>query len=131
MKIKKPNYFKEKNGSLTSLSLKKNFPIKCKRIFFLYTKKNDIRGKHAHKKCSQYIFPLIGTMQLKLISKKGVKKKILKQKNLTGYLLKPFTWVEIKFLSKHNLAMVICDKEYDSKDYIRNFIDFKKKIKIN
>lgn len=128
MKISKPIYIREVNGCLTSFSLKKNFPIKCKRIFFLEAKKNDVRGNHAHKKCSQYIFPLVGKFELNLISKKNRKKKILEKNKFIGCLIKPLTWVNIKFLSKYNIALIICDKEYDSKDYIRNFVKFKKII---
>ena len=39
-------------GKLIPFTFDRRFPIKIKRIFFLYGKKNKIRGEHAHKKCS-------------------------------------------------------------------------------
>ena len=54
IKIKFKGY-KKKSGTLVPFSLKKNFPIKVKRIFLINGKKNFIRGDHAHKKCSQFL----------------------------------------------------------------------------
>ena len=51
------------------------FPMKVKRIFFIYGKNNKIRGEHAHKKCSQFFIPLFGKMILN-IETPNIKKKI-------------------------------------------------------
>ena len=52
--------FSKSSGRLIPLSFNKKFPIKVKRIFFLYGKKNKIRGEHAHKKCSQFFVRIHG-----------------------------------------------------------------------
>ena len=61
-KIKIKN-FKKKSGSLIAFSMKKSLPFKIKRIFIIKGKKNFIRGDHAHKKCSQFLYPLVGKTQ--------------------------------------------------------------------
>ena len=48
--------------------------MKVKRIFFLYGKKNKIRGEHAHKKCSQFFYPILGKIKIN-VEYKNIKKK--------------------------------------------------------
>ena len=121
--------FKKKSGTLVPFSLKKNFPIKVKRIFIINGKKNFIRGDHAHKKCSQFLFPLLGKIKIDCTSRKGRKSIILDFKKKEGYLLKPKTWCKIKFLTKNAILMVACDMEYKFNDYIEKYKDFLKIIK--
>ena len=118
--------FKKKSGTLIAFSLKKSFPINVKRIFIINGKKNFIRGDHAHKKCSQFLFPVLGKIKIECISKKEKKSIILDFKKKEGYLLKPMTWCKIKFLTKNAILMVVCDKEYEFEDYIEKFDDFLK-----
>ena len=69
-KIKIKN-FKKKSGSLIPFSIKKSLPFKIKRIFIIKGKKNFIRGDHAHKKCSQFLYPLVGKIKIYCITKKN------------------------------------------------------------
>jgi|TARA_B110000211_G_C14074959_1_gene551613 dTDP-4-dehydrorhamnose 3,5-epimerase-like enzyme len=121
--------FKKKSGTLIAFSLKKSFPINVKRIFIINGKKNFIRGDHAHKKCSQFLFPVLGKIKIECISKKEKKSIILDFKKKEGYLLKPKTWCKIKFLTKNAVLMVACDMEYEFNDYIEKYQDFLKIIK--
>ena len=120
--------FQKKSGTLIPISFKKNIPFKVKRIFFILGKKNFIRGDHAHKKCSQFLIPILGKINVSIENKNGIIKKNLDHKKKEGYLLKPLTWCKIKFLSKNSILMVACDMEYDFKDYIEKYKDFKKQI---
>ncbi len=122
--------FRKKSGTLIPFSYKKDFPIKSKRVFFISGKKNFIRGDHAHKKCSQYLIPLLGKIQITLINKKGKRVFNLNANNSYGYLVKPKSWLKIKFLTKYSILMVVCDMEYKFDDYIEKFDDFKKILKI-
>ena len=100
-----------------------------KRIFFLISKNNCIRGKHAHKKCSQLFCLVSGMVILKIHDRKKNIKKIKLNSPKNYFLLKPNNWLEIE-LKKNSKLMVICDYDYDEKDYIRkydNFLNIKKK----
>ena len=128
MKIKKTKIksFKNLTGKLIPFTFNNRFPIKAKRIFYIFGKKNKIRGEHAHRKCSQFLFPLLGNFELTILSKKENKKFIMYSKKKFGFLIKPKTWLKIKFLSKSSVLMVVCDKNYDFKDYIEDLKEFKK-----
>lgn len=129
MKKIKFKEFKKKSGTLTPFSLKKDFPINVKRIFIINGNKNFVRGDHAHKRCSQFLFPVLGKIRVSCVSKKGRKKVILDSKKKEGYLLEPKTWCKIKFLTKNAILLVACDMEYKFEDYIENYSDFLKIIK--
>jgi hypothetical protein len=98
--------------------------LKFKRIFFLSTNKKTVRGRHAHKKCTQVFFCLKGSYRLNLIKNNGMKKDIIMNTKKKIQLIKPFTWVTI-YLNKNSICGVLCDRYYDEKDYIRNFKEFK------
>lgn len=129
MKKTKFKVFKKKSGILIPFSLKRNFPIKIKRIFIIKGKKNFTRGDHAHKKCSQFVYPILGKIKINYINKKEEKELILDHNKNEGYLLKPKTWCKIKFLTKNSILLVACDMEYKFSDYIENYSDFLKIIK--
>ena len=121
--------FKKKSGTLIPFSINKSFPIKVKRIFIINGKKNFIRGDHAHKKCSQFLFPILGKIKIEFISKSNNGSIILDYSKKEGYLLKPKTWCKIKFLTTNAILLVACDMEYDFKDYIEKYSQFLKIIR--
>jgi len=128
----KKNYFKKfkkKSGTLVPFSLKKDIPFKTKRIFIIYGNKNFIRGNHAHKKCSQFLVPIYGSMNVEYENKSYKIKKNFNYLKKQGLLLKPKTWCKIKFNTDNSILMVFCDREYEYDDYIGKYNDFLKIIK--
>ena len=123
---KKIKTYKKKSGTLLPFSFKEDLPFKTKRVFVICGKKGFIRAKHAHLKCSQYIVPVTGKIELECENKKKKTKILLKNKNKEGYLLKPITWCKIKFLTDNSVIMVFCDMEYKYVDYINKYKDFLK-----
>ena len=117
--------FKNISGELFPITFDNTFPIKVKRIFFIYGKKKYKRRYHAHKKCSQVFYPLFGKVQVTIQSKNINKKNIiLDYKKNKAMLVSPKTWCDIKFLSKNSIILVLCDYKYDYSDYIESYEDF-------
>ena len=129
MNIKKYEVLIDKRGALLPISLKKNLPFKTKRIFIIYGKKKYYRGQHAHFKCSQFLLPIKGSVTIEYEFSGKKFKKLLSFKKKNYLLLKPKSWATIKFHSDKSMLMVFCDREYEYKDYIRNYKDFLKVIK--
>ena len=123
--------FKKNSGTLIPISLKKQIPFKTKRIFLIYGNKDFVRGPHAHKKCSQFLLPVLGKIELTYVNKILNKKVILDSSKKKGILLKPLTWCKLSFITKNAVIMVFCDREYEFKDYIEKYEDFLKIIKKN
>ena len=121
--------YTKKSGHLVPISFKKDVPFKPKRIFLIYGKKNFVRGDHAHKKCSQFLFPVLGKIKVHYVSKRKKGSIILDHSKIEGYLLKPLTWCKIKFLTQNAILLVACDMEYEFSDYIESYSEFLKIIK--
>ena len=120
--------YKKKSGTLVPFSLVKNVPFKIKRIFIIYGNKNFTRGNHAHYKCSQFLIPIYGSMDIEYENLSIKKREKINYKKRRGFLLKPKTWCKIKFNSNNSILMVFCDREYEFKDYIEKYRDFLKII---
>ena len=121
--------FSKSTGKLIPINFNKQLPIKVKRIFFLYGKKNKIRGEHAHKKCSQFFIPIHGKVILNIKTPKTKKKIILNHSSKTGILVPPKYWCGAKFIGKNSILMVACDQYYDFNDYLETFDEYKKYLK--
>ena len=129
MKTYKFQKYKKKSGTLVPFSLKKDIPFKTKRIFMIYGNKNFIRGNHAHYKCSQFLVPIYGSMEVHFEDNMTKTIKIINYKKKQGLLLKPKTWCKIRFMTNHSILMVFCDREYEYKDYIEKYKNFLKIVK--
>ena len=116
--------FKNISGELLPITFDESFPIKVKRIFFIYGKKKYKRGDHAHKKCSQVFLPLFGKAEITIQSKKIKKSIILDYQKNKAMLVSPKTWCHVKFLTKNSIVLVLCDYKYNFNDYIESYEDF-------
>tara|TARA_B100001971_G_C17888777_1_gene381911 strand:- start:397 stop:627 length:231 start_codon:yes stop_codon:yes gene_type:complete len=72
---------------------------------------------------------ITGKVEVAYQTKKKKSKVIINNKIKKGFLSKPFTWLEIKFLTNNCILMVFCDMEYKYSDYIVNYKKFLKLIK--
>ena len=115
-----------KTGKLIPISFNKQFPIQVKRVFFLYGKKNKIRGDHAHKKCSQFFFLISGKIILDIKTLSVKKKILLTHSSKIAVLVPPKYWCSVKFVNKNSILMVACDQYYNCNDYLVTFDDYKK-----
>ena len=124
--------FTKQSGKLLPITFNNKFPIKVKRIFVIYGKKNYIRGDHAHKKCTQVFFPIMGKIKISMKYKKTEKSIGLSHKGSKALLVPPRIWSRVEFLKNNSAVLVLTDYEYDFKDYIetyKEFIAFQKKNK--
>jgi dTDP-4-dehydrorhamnose 3,5-epimerase-like enzyme len=124
--------FTKRSGKLLPMTFNNKFPIKVKRIFIIYGKKNHIRGDHAHKNCSQVFFPIIGKIKINIKYKKTKKSINLNNNDSRALLVPPRIWTGIEFLKNNSVVLVLADREYDFKDYIetyKEFIAFQKRNK--
>tara|TARA_B110001450_G_C17655732_1_gene495160 strand:+ start:1846 stop:2244 length:399 start_codon:yes stop_codon:yes gene_type:complete len=129
IKIIKFKKFRDKSGDLVPYysNLIGKFPFINKRIFLVYGKKNHKRSDHAHKICKQLLVCVNGSIKVVINKKKNF---LLSAKKSEGLLIPKLNWSEIFFTKKNSILMVFCDKQYSSKEYIRNykvFLTLKKK----
>ena len=124
--------FTKPSGKLLPITFNSKFPIKVKRMFFIYGKKKYKRGDHAHKKCSQVFIPINGKIKINMKYRKTEKNVLLSANRSRSLFVPPKIWSSVEFLNSNSLVLVLTDYEYDFKDYIetyKEFIEFQKKNK--
>ena len=126
IKVFKLKSYKNKSGKLVPINFNREFPIKVKRIFYIFGKKNHYRGDHAHKKCKQLFIPISGSISLVMKSNDKEKIVTLNSKNDKAILVSNLVWCRLKFLTKNAIVMVACDRKYEFNDYIEKYKNFKK-----
>lgn len=115
-------------GALVVIQQIKDIPFEIKRIYYMYnTKKDVIRGCHAHKNLEQVLICINGSC--KILLDNGIEKEtvVLDKKNL-GLYIRSNTWREMFQFSKDAVLLVLASDYYDEKDYIRNYDEFLKFI---
>ena len=117
--------FEEDNGELSVFE--QNFdaiPFLIKRIFNVRSEINSIRGKHAHRLCSQLLICSNGSIEVFCDDSVDQKVFLLDKPNI-GLLVPPGIWAEQKYIQKNSSMTVICDRLYEPEDYISDYDNFK------
>ena len=124
---------KSRNGNLTPLESGNEIPFKIKRVFYLYDiPGGEDRGAHSHKKCHQIIIAASGSFDVMLDD--GVNRKTVNlNRPFYGLHIPPGIWAAERSFSSGAICLVLASENYDEKDYIRKYNEFKKlkNIKIN
>ena len=125
--------FIKPSGKLLPITFNNKFPIRVKRMFFIYGRKKYKRGDHAHKKCSQVFIPIKGRIKINIKYGKTEKSVLLNANRTRSLFVPPKIWSSVEFLNSHSLVLVLTDYVYDFKDYIETyeeFVEFQKKNKL-
>ena len=126
MKLKIFNQKKiiHKNGQIVVFQKSKKINFNIKRVFVVNSNKNQIRGKHAHKKCLQLLNCVNGSVEINYETKSGYKSKLILSKSNQYIIIPNYTWSVQKYLKNNSILLVICDQKYNEADYIRDYKSF-------
>jgi len=107
-------------------------PFNPKRLFTVSSvQSSSTRGRHAHRVCRQLIACISGEIELICIYGENYEEKIF---HLTpasnAVLIEPGVWAEQTYKTSDSVAIVFCSHKYDEADYIREYEEFKRYIKI-
>jgi dTDP-4-dehydrorhamnose 3,5-epimerase-like enzyme len=116
--------FEDSNGVLGIYEGMAHVPFDIKRVFTVSANENDIRGEHAHKKCTQLLICVSGEIRVDCDDGIQVSQYLLSGLS-KGLLIPPCTWAKEEYLTDNAVLMVLCDRGYEADDYIRDFEEFK------
>jgi len=112
----------DNRGDLIVLEGEDIVPFKISRVFSVSAPKDSIRGKHAHKKCSQFMVCLAGTIRVDLDDGDKQTSCLLDRSN-KGLLIPPGVWAQEVYKEEGSVLMVLCDRPYEKEDYIISIKD--------
>ena len=126
--VKFRTYGNKKIGLLSPFYLNKHFKgFKIKRFFIINGNNKVIRADHAHFKSKQIFIPIRGSTKIRIITQDNkLTNYIISEKNKKFLIVPKLHWVKIKFIEKQASVLVLCDYEYNRKEYI---LDLKKFLK--
>ena len=124
--IKLPHHFEE-NGDLIVMENSKNVPFEIVRVFVVRAPKDSLRGQHAHKKCTQMLTCPHGQIDIECDDGENKYNFILNHPNI-ALLIPPGIWAQQKYTLENSILTVLCDRAYETEDYIREYSEFLKFI---
>tara|TARA_B100001115_G_C15487199_1_gene230132 strand:+ start:130 stop:510 length:381 start_codon:yes stop_codon:yes gene_type:complete len=104
------------------INVYENFPkdFQLKRVFIVNGKNGEVRGGHAHKKCTQILICISGEVVVDI----NKKEKVVLSIPSDGLIISPLIWSSQRYVTDTSKLMVLCDYKYDEKDYIRNYLEY-------
>ena len=112
-------------GQLVALEEFNDIPFSIKRVYYMYdTKKNVVRGGHAHLKLQQILVCIHGSCKIHL-DNGAETKEVLLEKPYEGLYIANDIWREMYDFSEDAVLLVLASEVYDENDYIRDYNLFK------
>ncbi len=112
-----------------SVAENQNLPFEVKRIYWTYyTPESVERGGHSHYELRQILVAMAGKIIINVETLDGLKEEFVLEHPHVGLYIPRNTWRTMKY-SHSAVQMCIASCEYDEKDYIRDYEDFKKQGK--
>lgn len=113
-------------GNLTFLQNPSQIPFEIQRVFWTYdVPGGEIRGGHAYHKQYEILIALSGSFDVVITNSNGAIEKYSLNRSYYGLLLPALTWRHIENFSTNALSLHISSSVFSSKDYIRDFEEFK------
>ncbi|MDR3048840.1 MAG: FdtA/QdtA family cupin domain-containing protein [Elusimicrobiota bacterium] len=129
-KIMQMKIFGDKRGKLVSLEANKNIPFEIKRVYYIFdTLPDENRGMHAHKNLEQIVIAMDGSCQFVLDDGKTKEEVWLNRPDIGLYIGKNM-WRQMRHFSYGCKLMILTNQYYDEKEYIRNYDEFLKSIRV-
>tara|TARA_B110000027_G_C16057265_1_gene272762 strand:+ start:354 stop:755 length:402 start_codon:yes stop_codon:yes gene_type:complete len=117
-------------GNLSFFEENNHIPFKIERVYWIYdVPGGQVRGGHAFKDQHELIIALSGSFDV-VIDDGNEKKTFSLNRSYYGLYVPSKLWREMVNFSTNSIAMVVSSTLFSENDYIRNYDDYLKFIKI-
>lgn len=120
--VELPNHLSA-GGELVVMEGGQQLPFQIARVFLVRSPAATTRGRHAHKRCSQFMLSSGGRVQVTCDDGREVAQFMLDRVHV-GLLVPPGIWASQLYMDESALV-VLCDRLYEADDYIRDYEQFK------
>lgn len=115
----------DKRGNLSFFEYGKQLPFEIARTYWIYdVPGGEIRGSHAFKEQQEFIVALSGSFDV-VLHDGNEEIKFSLNRSYYGLFIPKMYWRRMENFSTNALALIVSDKHFDEKDYIRDFEEFK------
>ena len=125
-KIIKLPKFGDYRGNLSFIEEFSQVPFKILRTYWLYDEFGEQIGVgHAYKKQEEFIVVLSGSVEIEIDTGQRINTYTLNQPNF-GLYIPPNLWRRKRSILKNSLVLIVSSTFFDDKDYVRDYLEFKK-----
>jgi hypothetical protein len=98
-------------------------PFTVRRVFTVHANGPTERGGHAHRRCGQVMVCLTGACDV--TADDGARQETIELRRPQDVLyVPPSIWAAQSYVEPGTILMVLCDQDYDERDYIRDYDAF-------
>ena len=117
-------------GNLSFFENPDQIPFEIARTYWIYdVPGGEIRGSHAFKEQQEFIVALSGSFDV-ILHDGNTEEKFSLNRSYYGLYIPKMYWRKLDNFSTNSLALIVSDKHFDEKDYIRDFQEFKEKVDV-
>lgn len=118
--------FLDERGNLSYLQVDDQIPFDLKRVYLIYdVPGGEIRGGNAFLDQQEIIIALSGSFDI-IVNDGQQEIKYTLNRSYYGLYIPSMLWRHFENFSTNSLAILIADKVYDEKEYIRDFSQYQK-----
>ncbi len=129
MIINLPRIF-DPRGNLSFAENQTQLPFEIKRSYWIYDVPGGTeRGGHAYRENTEFVIALSGSFDV-LLDDGTREERISLNRSYYGLLIPKLIWRTMVNFSTNSLALVLSSTEYNPNDYIRDYQEFLKTVKI-
>jgi dTDP-4-dehydrorhamnose 3,5-epimerase-like enzyme len=113
------------DGCLTVFPEEKSgVPFPIRRVFTIAgVSANGTRANHAHRRCTQLLACLAGSVSVKISDTRNEATEHLAANGI-GLLIPPLLWNSVTFEGPATVLAVFCDELYEEDDYLRDWNEY-------
>lgn len=113
-------------GNLSFFENPNQLPFEIARTYWIYdVPGGENRGSHAFKEQQEFIVALSGSFDV-VLHDGDQEMKFSLNRSYYGLYIPKLYWRKLENFSTNSLALIVSDKHFDEKDYIRDFHEFKR-----
>lgn len=126
VKIVKFPKFLDERGNLSFVEQKNHIPFEIKRTYWIYdVPGGESRGGHAFRENEEVIIAISGAFDVTIDDGQN-KKTFCLNRSYYGLYIPKGLWRTMENFSTNSFALEFGSVEYNTKDYIRSYDEFKK-----
>ncbi len=114
-----PHHTRE-DGEVVVAEAIAHVPFTIARLFTVSAPLDAERGKHAHRRCTQFMICVHGALEI--VCDDGLAKRAFTlNRGSLALHVPPGIWNTVIFRKEDSVLAVLCDRPYEEEDYIRDY----------
>jgi dTDP-4-dehydrorhamnose 3,5-epimerase-like enzyme len=111
------------DGVLVVAEAAREVPFQIQRMFTIVAAAGAKRGQHAHRLCTQFMVCARGAVSI-LCDDGADRKTFSLDSGELALFVPPGLWTAIDVKQDKSILIVLCDRPYEERDYIRDYAEF-------